>query len=194
MLRTNQSFLKYIEVKYQQQQRKEDIVIRQYTKGQMLLQQDTTATKIMLIKEGITKCFLTEKNDKDFIFEFLGEGEIIGEIEYLRKTTCLCNVQAITDVNVFAISISYFEELLHQDLKLNNILLHVFADRIVNTSSRASFQQLNTIEHNLAILMHLQHQQKIIFSKDDIAAYLGISTRSLNRVLKNLNLEFNIKS
>lgn len=194
MLRTNQSFLKYIEVKYQQQQRKEDIVIRQYTKGQMLLQQDATATKIMLIKEGITKCFLTEKNDKDFIFEFLGEGEIIGEIEYLRKTTCLCNVQAITDVNVFAISISYFEELLHQDLKLNNILLHVFADRIVNTSSRASFQQLNTIEHNLAILMHLQHQQKIIFSKDDIAAYLGISTRSLNRVLKNLNLEVNIKS
>lgn len=188
MLRTNQSFLKYIQVKYEQQQRKEDIVIRQYTKGQVILQQDETATKIMLIKEGITKCFLTEKNDKDFIFEFLGEGEIIGEIEYLRKTTCLCNIQAITDVNVFAISIPYFEELLYKDLELNNILLHVFADRIVNTSSRASFQQLNTIEHNLAILMHLQRQQEIVISKEDIAAYLGISTRSLNRAIKNLAL------
>lgn len=188
MLRTNQSFFKYIQVKYQQQERKEDIIVRKYAKGQMLLQQGETATKIMLIKDGISKCYLTEKNDKDFIFEFLGQGEIIGEIEYLRKTTCLCNIQAITDLTVFAISINYFEELLHKDLELNNILLHVFADRIVNTSSRASFQQLNTIEHNLAILMHLQHQQDIVISKEDIAAYLGISTRSLNRALKNLSL------
>lgn len=187
MLRTNQSFLSYIQSRYQQQDRKEDIVIRPYAKGQMILCQDQPATKIMLVKEGITKCFLTETNDKDFIFEFLGEGEIIGEIEYLRKTNCLCNIQAITEVTVYAISIPYFEELLQKDLALNRILLHVFADRIVHTSSRASLQQLNTIEHNLALLIKLQDKQKINISKEDLAAYLGISIRSLNRAIKTIS-------
>lgn len=32
----------------------------------------------MIVKEGITKCFFTEDNDKEYILEFLGKGEIIG--------------------------------------------------------------------------------------------------------------------
>jgi len=145
------------------------------------------ATKVMFIKEGITKCFFTEDNDKEYILEFLGKGKILGEIEFIRKITCLCNIEAMTDVTVYSIAPIYFSKLIKKDIKLNNLLIDVFAERIINTSSRASYQQLYTIEHSLGKLLELQSKQEIAFSKEDMASYLGVTIRSLNRTLKNLS-------
>jgi CRP-like cAMP-binding protein len=184
MLRTNQSFLRYVQALYEQQERKENIIVKQYAKGQKLFFQNEKSTKIMLVKEGITKCFFTEDNDKEYILEFLGKGEIIGEIEFVRKIACLCNIEAMTDVTVYAIAPHYFSELIKSDLKLNNLLLDVFAERIINTASRASYQQLYTIEYSLGKLLELQSKQEISISKEDMASYLGVTVRSLNRAFK----------
>ena len=184
MLRTNQSFLGYVQELYEQQERKENIIVKQYAKGQKLFSQNEKATKIMLVKEGITKCFFTENNDKEYILEFLGKGEIIGEIEFIRKIICLCNIEAMTDVTVYAITPDYFSELIKSDLTLNNLLLDDFAERIINTASRASYQQLYTIEHSLGKLLELQSKQEISISKEDMASYLGVTVRSLNRAFK----------
>jgi CRP-like cAMP-binding protein len=184
MLRTNQAFSAYIKTLYETQQRKENIVIKSFPKGKNLLTQHERQSKVMLIKKGITKCFFSEENGKEYILEFLGEGEIIGEIEAIRNTPCLCNIQAMTDVEVYAISIPYFSELVKSSLELNNLLLNVFVERIVNTSSRASYQQLYTTEHSLAKLLELQSRQDIEISKEDMAAYLGVTVRSLNRAMK----------
>ena len=120
--------------------------------------------------------------------EFLGIGEIVGEVECLRKISNLCNIEAITEVTVYAFSRTYFQELLKKDLYLNELLLNVLAERIVNTSRRASYQQLYTIEHSLTKLLALQAEQEITFAKADMADYLGISLRSLNRALKDIKL------
>ncbi|MCF3108010.1 Crp/Fnr family transcriptional regulator [Niabella sp. CC-SYL272] len=187
MLRTNQSFLVYIQQLYEAQPRKEDIIQKTFARGKKLLTQHEKASRVMLIKEGIAKCFITEENDKDYIVEFLGKGEIIGEIEGIRGTPCLCSIEAITPVDVYALSLSYFSALIKKDLRLNNLLLEVFAQRIVYTSSRASYQQLYTIEHSLSRLLTLQKQQSIEISKEDMAAYLGVTIRSLNRALKTVH-------
>lgn len=186
MLRTNQTFLDFITKLYEKQERKEDVILKQFTKGERLLMQNDKSTKVMLIKEGIVKCYFSEENDKEFILEFLGKGEILGEIECIRNIPCLCNIEAMTDVSVYALSIPYFRELLKNNLELNALLVDAFAERIVNTSKRASFQQLYTVEHSLRKLFELQSKQDIQLSKEDLAAYLGISVRSLNRSLKNL--------
>ncbi|MCW3162225.1 Crp/Fnr family transcriptional regulator [Chryseobacterium oryctis] len=187
MLRTNQLFLNYIDELYEKQERKEDIVLKKFLKGELILKQNEISSKVMLIKDGITKCYFIEKNEKEYIIEFLSKGEIVGEIELIRNIPCLCSIEALTEVYVYALSKSYFQSLLKSDLTLNNLLLDVFAERIVNTSRRASYQQLYTTEHTLQQLLELQSQQDIKLSKEDMAAYLGITVRSLNRTFKNLN-------
>ncbi|WP_288244727.1 Crp/Fnr family transcriptional regulator [uncultured Chryseobacterium sp.] len=185
MLRTNQPFLDYLETLYEKQPEKENITIKSYAKGERLLTQNESSTKIMLIRSGITKCYFIEENDKEYIVEFLGKGEIIGEIEVIKNVPCLCSIEAISEVTVYAMSIPYFKDLLKHDLGLNNFLLDVFAERVVNTSSRASYQQLHTTEHTLNQFLELKSKEMEI-SKEDMAAYLGISVRSLNRSLKEL--------
>ncbi len=186
MLRTNSNFLAYAEQLYNQQANKADIVLKSFAKGERLLTQHEKPTKIMLIKEGVTKCFFTETNDKEFIVEFLGKGEIMGEIELIRGGDCLCSIDALTDVSVYAFALPFFNELLKKDLALNHLLLKAFAGRIIDTASRASYQQLHTTEHSLAKLLDLQSKQDMAISKEDMAAYLGISLRNLNRALKKL--------
>ena len=185
MLRTNHSFLSHLEELYHQQTR-ENIILQSFSKGQKLLIQDQSLSKVMLVKEGITKCYFEEENGKEYIVEFLGNGEILGEVELIKNIPCLCGIEALTEVVVYTINLSHFNELMQRDFILNNLLLNSFAERIINTTSRASYQQLYTVEHTLAQLLKMQAKQNVQISKEDMAAYLGITVRSLNRILKDL--------
>lgn len=182
MLRTNTEFLSYIDALYLR--KTPEISLQNFEKDSLLLRQGENSHKVFVIKQGIAKCFFLEENGKDYILEFMSKGEILGEIEVIRKIDCLCNVAALTALQVYVIPAETFKQLLASDLTLNKILLEELAERIINTSSRASFQQLYTVEHGLIKLLQLQEQQGITISKDDMAAYLGITLRSLNRVLK----------
>jgi CRP-like cAMP-binding protein len=186
MLRTNQAFLIYFEELYTKQKGREEVVLKSFTRDENILIQDQLPSKVMLIKEGIAKCYLTEENAKEYIVEFLGSGEILGEVELIKNINCLCSVKAVSEVTVYETSISYFKSLIKNDLALNHLLLDSFAQRIINTSSRASYQQLYTVEHTLTQLLNMQAKQGIQISKEDMASYLGITLRSLNRILKDL--------
>ncbi|QCR24969.1 Crp/Fnr family transcriptional regulator [Pontibacter sp. SGAir0037] len=186
MLRTNVSFLSFTGQLYAKQEQEESISLKTFPAGSLLLQQGGSASKVFIVKSGITKCFFSEENGKDYILEFLGEGEIVGEIEFLKQIPCLCHVEAVTEVEAYAISLPFFKSLLETNLELNKLLLDELAERIINTSSRASFQQLYTVEHGLKKLLQLQSKLNIHIPKEDMAAYLGITLRSLNRALKNV--------
>ncbi|MFY7843509.1 Crp/Fnr family transcriptional regulator [Chryseobacterium gambrini] len=185
MLRTNQTFLDYLEGLYSSEEHKGNIVLESFEKGDKILIQNQISTKIMLVKSGITKCYFVEENGKEYIVEFMGKGEIIGEIEVIKNVTCICSIEAITEVTVYSMSIPYFQALIKKDLTLNNLLLDVFAERIFNTSSRASYQQLHKTEHTLSQLLEVKSREMEI-SKEDMATYLGTTVESLNRALEEL--------
>ncbi|WP_127125350.1 Crp/Fnr family transcriptional regulator [Pseudoflavitalea rhizosphaerae] len=187
MLRTNPTFLQFIQNLFASNQHHEAFALRTWPKGSLLLKQGTAAVKVSVIREGITKCYFSEENGKDFIIEFLSEGEILGDLEAIRNNACLCNVEALTNVQVYSINIDYFRTLLQKDLMLNQLLLDALAGRVINTSQRSSLQQLYTVDHAVKRLLELQTRQQLDFSKEDMAAYLGITLRSLNRALKHIS-------
>lgn len=184
MLRTNTEFLNYVDELHHSKQW--GISLQHFEKDSLLLRQGEKSHRVFMIKEGIAKCFFLEENGKDYILEFMSKGQILGELEMIRQINCLCNVAAVTSVQVYAISSATFKQLLDKDLRLHQILLEELAERIINTSSRASFQQLYTVEHGLTKLLALQEKQGLKITKEDMAAYLGITLRSLNRTLKGL--------
>lgn len=185
MLRTNLLLLSFIEKACNEDPKKE-VTLKDYPKGTFLCKQEEQPYKIAIIRSGFAKCFYSEENGKDFILEFLGKGEIVGEIEALRSIKYLCNVEAVTDVQVYVFSTSYFRSLLDNNHQFSRILLEELAERIINTSSRAAHQQLYTLKYGLSKLLDLQDKQGIKLSKTDMASYLGIEIRSLNRALKDL--------
>jgi CRP-like cAMP-binding protein len=152
--------------------------------GQRLIHQDEQLSNVYIIRSGIAKCFITEDNGKDYILEFLGEGEVLGEIEAIRKQKTICSVEAVTPLAVYIMSNVQFLELLRTMPDFNAIMLELLATRVANSSIKSARQQLYTLSEILPQLLSMLDAQKITFTKQDLAEYMGISIRSLNRLLK----------
>jgi len=185
MLRTNLTFLSFIE-RFCTENKEADITLKSFKAGYKFIEQGEKISNIYIIRDGISKCFISEENGKDFIIEFLGKGEVVGELEALKKITCLCNVAAISDVTAYVIPHHLFLSLINKNSEFTILLLQELSTRIIQTSTRASFQQLYTLEYALLKLLKLQADEHISISKEDMAAYLGISVRSFNRSLKQI--------
>jgi len=159
---------------------------KSFVPGARLIRQGDTISHVYIIIDGITKCYIAEDNGKDYIFEFLGKGEVTGDLEAIRQEKCLCNIEAITPVTAYAIPHSLFSSLVLSNPEFNSLLIHELATRIHQTCIRASYQQLYPVEYALLRLLSLEADQQLLIPKKDMAAYLGISVRSFNRTLKEL--------
>jgi len=186
MLRTNLKFLSFIEDFHLANAEGKNITLKYFPPGFRFIEQGETIRNIYIIKDGLTKCFISEENGKNFIIEFLGKGEVVGELEAIKKIDCLCNVEAINAVAAYAIPDHFFLKLTEENIEFSKLLLQELSTRIIQTSSRASFQQLYTLEYGLMKLLKFQTEENISVSKEDMAAYLGISVRSFNRTLKQM--------
>jgi CRP-like cAMP-binding protein len=138
-----------------------------------------------IIKSGVVKCFITEENGKDYILEFLGEGEALGEIEAIRHTAGICTVEAVTPLIVYKMSNVQFLHFLRTRPDFNAAVMDLLATRVANTATKGARQQLYTLSHTLRQLLSALTAQHITFTKQHLSDYLGISIRSLNRLLKN---------
>lgn len=154
--------------------------------GQKLFRQDEKARHLYIIKQGIAKCYITEENTKDYILEFFGEGEVMGELELLTSAPVLSTVEAVTDLVVYKTGSAHFLQLLETNPTLNKLILKELATRVRQLAVRVSYQQLYPVEYTLLKLLSLFSYQELPLSKKDLADYMAITVRSLNRTLKQL--------
>jgi CRP-like cAMP-binding protein len=160
------------------------VLLRRFPKGHLLIGQGMKTTHVFFIRSGIVKCSYTEDGEKEYIFEFLGEGEVLGEIEAIRKTPAMSGVRAISDLSVYMLDKASFLDLLRKNAGLNTAILELMAVRLADTAVRSARQQLNSLEHNLAQLLDALEKEKVPCTKQELADYLGITVRSLNRMLR----------
>lgn len=179
MIRTNQELLQFIEQLPGMQQ-------QAFKPGQKLFRQDEKARHLYIIRQGIAKCYITEENTKDYILEFFGEGEIMGELELLTGSSVLSTVEAVTELVVYKTDSAHFWQLLETNAALNKLILKELATRVMQLAIRVSYQQLYPVEYTLLKLLSLFSYQELPLSKKDLADYLAITVRSLNRTLKQL--------
>jgi len=193
MIRTHLKLLAFIENHYLNKAVPKPILKHTYSAGALILKQGSPSSHVYFIQQGITKVYFNEENGKDYILEFLGKGQIIGEIEALKKAICLCNIEAITNTTLYSIPKSYFNDLITSDTVFSKLILDELADRIINTNSRSSIEQLYKIEYTLLHLIYLLDKEQIKPNKEDIASYLGVTIRRLEIVLIKLKYKLNTK-
>ncbi|NSL90801.1 Crp/Fnr family transcriptional regulator [Chitinophaga solisilvae] len=186
MIRTNLAILSFIEQTLTSEEKEDRVFLKGYAPGEHLLMQGQGNKYVFIQKEGISKCYITEANGKEFIIEFLGEGELMGEIEIIRKTKNVTSIAALTPVTSYCITYDFFSKLMTQYPVFNQLLLQALAARVSETSARASYQQIYPAEYTMMKLFSLLANQQVVLPKKDLADYLAVSLRSFNRTIKQL--------
>ncbi|MET1258305.1 Crp/Fnr family transcriptional regulator [Flagellimonas sp. DF-77] len=185
MIRVNRELLDYV-IKLKDTPVGDRITELEAVKGEKILLQKTHVHAVYLIKEGLTKCYQTIDTGNDFIQEFFGAGEVFGEIEVLTDAISFCTIEALGPLRYFKIPKTAFLELIEQDPKFNSLLLRLLASNVRYAALRHSYNQTHTLEDNIKRLLSEFPQLFEKIAKHDIANYLGISIRSLNRVIQTL--------
>jgi len=184
MIRTHSELLAYIESLVLK--RPDFFVTELISPKEKIIQQNKRYSYLYIIKSGIVKCYLSDENGKDFIQEFLSTGMEFGELEVFSEKPSFCCVESITKLEVFKISYTDFNKLLDTDTNFSRLILKAMAKKISYKAPRHSYQQSYPIEDNILKLQELYPGIDKIISKKDIASYMGVTMRSLNRALNTL--------
>lgn len=158
---------------------------------QKILIEGKNVFSVYIMKSGIVKCYLTTDTGSNFIQEFFGEGELFGEIELMDDTYSYCTIEAIEDVTVYKIQKSDFLKLLDHDKKFNQLFIESLILKLKYKATRHSYNQSHVIEDKLSRLKLQFPDLEKVLSKQDIADYLGITLRALNRTIKAMSEAFN---
>jgi len=162
------------------------ILEREFAPEKVVLEQGVRVESVYIVKSGIVKCYVMQENGSEFIQEFFGEGEIFGEIEMFHNDESFGCVEALTEARVYQIGRRNFDRLLTENERFNRLILSGLAAKVKYKAFRHAFHQLNPIETNLLRLKKQLPNFLEIISKQDVANYLGVTERSLNRSLKSL--------
>lgn len=163
MIRKDTRFLNYIEGLTEKHPN--FFQVETYLPKEIILEQDKRYHYLFIIASGITKCYLSDQNGKDFIQEFLSEGMEFGELEVFSGNLSYCSIEAITKVVVYKISHANYNFLLDNDPTFNRLILKSMATKIGYKAPRHSFQQSYSIEANILKLKEVFPNYDQVFSK-----------------------------
>ncbi|MDR6562439.1 MULTISPECIES: Crp/Fnr family transcriptional regulator [unclassified Arcicella] len=185
MIRINKELLNYVNHLYQLGT-EGNIIEQTFEPTEQIIKSGQNVFSVYVIKSGMAKCYLTEDTGNDFIQEFFAEGEIFGEIEAIREDISFCTIEASSPLVLYKIPLAYFNELLLKNNVFNRLILKALANKINYKAIRHSYNQSHPVESKLLRLKANFPDFNKLLPKQEIANYLGITVRSLNRTLNDL--------
>ncbi|MFC5045492.1 Crp/Fnr family transcriptional regulator [Aquimarina hainanensis] len=184
MLQENQDLISYISLL---QKEHTEISLDLIPPKKNIIEAGRMQHNVFIQKEGITKCVQLLENGTEFIQDFFGVGGLYGEIELIHNSVSKCAVITITDTSVYRIPKSLFLELLDRNSAFNRLIIESLTKKISFKADRHSFHQSHRLFDNIVRLQSNFPLFDSKISKADIANYLGITPRSLTRVLSQLS-------
>jgi len=175
----------------------ERMVLRAFTKGQMILLEDDLGQTFFVIAGGSVKITRLSDDGREVILAMLGESDFFGEMSLLDGAGRSANVVALDSSEVLTLARNDFLEILQDYPKISISLLDELTQRIrksdqqIESLSLSDVEQrigitlirlaeeLGTIKHGTVKINNLPYQQ-------DIANMAGTSRETVSRTFKLL--------
>lgn len=156
----------------------------QFNIGEFILNEGITSEYLYYLIDGKAKLYLTHKNGKVSIVNFIESPCFIGEMELIGSQAESKGVQALTICHCFAISIMNCKDKLLNDIKFLKYLCIFLSKKAINNTNNYTINQSYPLENRLAAFILLTSNNLLYTEKHTEASeFLGISYRHLLYVL-----------
>ena len=175
----------------------ERMVLRTFTKGQMILLEDDLGQTFFVIAEGSVKITRLSDDGREVILAMLGEADFFGEMSLLDGAGRSANVVALEAAEVLTLARNDFLEILQEYPKISISLLEELTQRIRKSDQQIESLSLSDVEQRIGItLIRLAEELgtikrgsvkiKNLPYQQDIANMAGTSRETVSRTFKLL--------
>lgn len=176
------------------------ITRRKYKKGQVIFFEGDVSDKFYIINEGKIKTFKHTREGKEQILYILAEGDFIGDLSLLKKSTFQYNAEALEEVNVCTLSKDDFDRILKDNPEICLRILESVHDRLVNLENLVQTLSTKDVEARIAGLLvslsesfgRLQDGKIILdmaLTREEMANFIGVTRETISRKLSGLQDE-----
>ncbi len=165
-----------------------DSTLLSIKKGEAITTTLQPAQYFYVLKEGVAKLIYEEANTKAIILDIFHADDFFGEMEILGLSYYDRSIIALTDCELYKITKEQFIDLHENHPVFSLHILRVLCERLLQSGDskiNAEFMFLRDKVFRL-IQDNLDEKGRFLYSKDVLAEMAGVSIRSLNRSLAEL--------
>ncbi len=167
-------------------------VVRQFPKNAVLINEGEQGDSLFILLSGKVKVFASNEAGKEFVIDFHGPGEYVGEMS-LDGAPRSASVMTVEPTSCAVVSRANFREfiLAHPDFALH--LIEKLIQRVRRTTENVKSLALSDVYGRLVRLLHALAQDRdgrqVIpdkLTQQDIAERVGASRDMISRLMKDL--------
>lgn len=160
-------------------------------RGQTIFAKGDMGTSLFAILEGQVKVVSFSMQGKNAVLNFLGPGDIFGEIALLDGGARTADVTAVTNCKLMVIDRRDFLPLIHSKPDIAQKLIEILCARLRNTSRQLEEVMFLDLSGKLAkTLLRMSNpkaapgNRKVLLTQNEIAQIIGASRESTNKQLR----------
>ncbi len=161
-----------------------------YEKEEYILEAGSNLEYYYLLVDGKIKVSYPFENGKSMLLKFYREFNSIGDLELLKNILILCDIDAIEDTYLIAISSEILRKEYLDNVKFLHHLIDSLSEKLYATINNGSYNFVYPLINRLSsyLVEHITDKNYIVLHSSyiEIAQFLGTTYRHLNRTLKEL--------
>jgi CRP/FNR family transcriptional regulator, putaive post-exponential-phase nitrogen-starvation regulator len=159
----------------------------QFERGEFIFKEGSYPDYMYYLVEGKAKLYVTQKNGKVSLLNFLHAPAFMGEIELLNEERYTRGIQTATQVICLAIPIQACKDKLLQDATFLKYLCILLSKKQTMMTSRYAQDQAFPLINRLAAFILMSADHDLYKEKHtEVCEYLGVSYRHLLHVIAQL--------
>ncbi|WP_339213136.1 transcriptional regulator YeiL [Solibacillus sp. FSL W8-0372] len=160
------------------------IQVYEFDKGEYIFHEHSFPDYLYYMIEGKAKLYVTHKNGKISLIDFITSPTFMGEMELLNAERYSKGIQTVTTSICFAISIREVKEKLLADPVFLKMLCLFLSQKTMDMTAKYTQNQAYPLENRLASFILLSSDKQFYKEKHtEVCEYLGVSYRHLLFVL-----------
>ena len=174
--------------------------LKEYPKEYIICHQDQVYDFFYVIAEGLVNIYRISIEGKKYSQAIYRKGDYFGELEVFSRKPYVCSVETITEAKVWRISRTDFLRWVELDKNFLLYLINTMCDSFYRLSKKAGEDTLYPLKYRICnfLLRSVDEDNlgdkyiEIPFDRERLSEQIVATTRSINRILKQLKEKDNI--
>lgn len=171
----------------------EQLQLHCFKAGDQVIDEGTKVKYLYLVLEGEARVSPSSTEGKSGFLEYILPMDVIGDMEYFSHSLYFHSVVALTPCTYLAIPVKMIDAHFSHNINFYRFICENMASKMKRTSARYSRSILYPLKNRLADFLLEQAERQdtgaITVQTEQIAEYLGVTSRHLRRVLAALEEE-----